>query len=318
LPPPGGRKVRAYSPVMIGALSALGASFAFSANDMAIKFLSGEYALHQIILIRSVIALAVIICIVMPLSGGLGQMRTARIGAHLLRGLFVFLSNMAFFFALAAMPIAEATAVFFVSPVIIAVFSVVFLRETVGPWRWGAIVLGLAGVIIIIRPGSAAFQVVALFPLLAAAAYAALHMVTRRLGVTESAATMALYIQLTMLGASAVIGLFLGHGRLYSGADPSIGFLLRAWIWPAPGDWAILAITGLGSGLGGYLIAQAYRVCEAALIAPLEYVVLPMAVFWGFVVFGEWPDTVAWIGMLLIATGGIVMVWRETRNRKPA
>jgi drug/metabolite transporter (DMT)-like permease len=309
--------MNALSPVAMGALCAFGASIAFSANDMAIKFLSGDYALHQVILLRSLVALVVIVGVVMPLTGGLRQLGTRRIGAHLLRGGFVFISNMAFFAALAAIPIAEATAIFFVSPMIIAIFSVIFLREFVGPWRWGAILLGLLGVIVIIRPGSDAFQLVALLPLLAATAYAALHIFTRRMAVTESAATMALYIQLTMPSASAVIGLFIGNGRFDGSVDPSMAFLTRAWIWPQPQDWVILVITGLGSGLGGYLISQAYRLCEAALVAPLEYVALPMAVFWGLVVFGEWPDSISWVGMFLIATAGLVMVWRETRRSNP-
>lgn len=304
----------ALSPVALGALCAVGASLAFSANDVAIKFLSGDYALHQVILLRSMVALLVIVGVVMPLTGGLRQLRTRRIGAHLLRGGFVFSSNMAFFAALAAIPIAEATAIFFVSPVIIAIFSVVFLGERVGPWRWGAILVGLLGVVVIIRPGSDAFQLVALLPLLAATAYAALHIFTRRMAVTESAATMAFYIQLTMLSVSAAIGLGIGDGRFAGASDPSLAFLARAWIWPAPQDWLILAITGLGSGLGGYLISQAYRLCEAALVAPLEYVALPMAVFWGFAIFGEWPDSVSWAGMFLIATAGLVMIWRETRS----
>ena len=286
---------------------------AFTLGDMAVKSLSDSYALHQVTLIRSIVALGLLIGLVMPLTGGLSQLRTRRPTIHLLRGCFLLGANMAFFLALAAMPIADATAIFFISPMVIAVFSVIFLSETVGPRRWAAIGVGFLGVLIMIRPGTAAFTPVALLPLLAATCYAALHMLTRRLGTTDSAATMAVYMQGAFLAFSLAIGLVVGDGRFDAGTHPSLSFLLRAWVWPDPADAFLFILTGLGSAIGGFLISQAYRICEAALIAPLEYVAMPMAIFWGFVIFAEWPDTMAWAGIALIVGSGIYMIWRETR-----
>lgn len=120
---------------------ALGASFFFSINDMAIKFLSGDYALHQIVLIRSVIGLVILLAVIVPLEGGYSILKTNRLFMHFLRGLCVVIANMTFFVALAAMPLADAVAIFFVSPLVITVFSVIFLGETVGPRRWVAVVL---------------------------------------------------------------------------------------------------------------------------------------------------------------------------------
>ena len=304
------------STATLGALCAIGASAGFTVNDMAVKYLSSDYAMHQVILIRSTIALALTLAIIMPLTGGLGQIRTRRPLTHLLRGLFVVSANMAFFLALAAMPIADATAIFFISPMVIALFSVVFLGETVGPWRWSAIGLGLLGVIIMIRPGTSAFTLVALLPLLAAVCYAALHTLTRKLGVSESAATLAFYIQLTFVLFSGAVGLGIGDGRYDAGGHASMVFLTRAWVWPAAADWPFFILTGLGSAIGGLLISQAYRMCEAAMVAPLEYVAMPMAIFWGLVVFGEWPDLLSWSGIILIIASGIFMIWRETRVKK--
>ncbi|MCC5969977.1 MAG: DMT family transporter [Pararhodobacter sp.] len=303
------------STATIGALCALGAAMGFTMNDMAIKYLSEDYAMHQVVSIRSAIALGLMLFVVMPLTGGFSQIRTRRPFTHLLRGLFVVGANMAFFLALAAMPMADATAIFFVSPLIIAVFSVIFLKETVGPRRWAAIGIGLLGVLIMIRPGTASFTLVALLPLVAAAAYAALHTLTRKLGVTESAATLAFYIQLTFIVFSGAVGLAIGDGRFDTGGHASMAFLTRAWTWPALADWPFFLITGLGSAIGGLLISQAYRLCEAALVAPLEYVAMPMAIIWGVFVFGDWPDTWAWAGIVLIIGSGIYMIWRETRNR---
>jgi drug/metabolite transporter (DMT)-like permease len=132
---------------MAGALWALASVVAFSANDMLIKFLSGDYPLHQIILIRSSVGLLVVVmAVILPLAGGIGTIRTKRLKMHLWRGLAVVLSNVFFFMALAAMPLAEAVAIFFVCPLLISLSSMVFLGEKVGPRRWGAILLGLVGV----------------------------------------------------------------------------------------------------------------------------------------------------------------------------
>lgn len=306
---------RPLSAPVIGALCAFGASASFTLNDMSVKSLSGGYPLHEVILIRSLVALGVLLAVIVPLSGGSAVLRTRQPIKHLIRGGFVVFSNMCFFLALAAMPIADATAIFFVSPLVIALASVVFLGERVGPRRWLAIGAGLAGVVVMIRPGTDAFTPVALLPLLAATAYAGLQIMTRSLGLGERAVSMAFYIQITFLLFSTLFGLTAGSGRWAGPGDSaSLDFLLRAWIWPRPGDLPFFLFAGLGTALGGLLISQAYRLCEAALVAPLEYVAMPMAIVWGVAVFGEWPDTVAWIGIALILGAGIYMIWRETRN----
>lgn len=307
--------MRAFSTPTLGALCAVGASASFTLNDMSVKFLSGGYPLHQVIWMRSLVALTVILLVILPLLGGYAQLRTRQPRRHLLRGGFIVGSNMAFFMALASMPISEATAIFFVSPLVIALFSVVFLGETVGPRRWSAIAIGMVGVIIMIRPGSAAFTPIALLPLLAATLYAGLNTMTRRMGALDSAATMSFYVQITFLTFSALFGLSAGDGRFDPGADyASMSFLLRGWVWPNWQDTPFFILAGLGTAFGGLLISQAYRLCEAALVAPLEYVAVPMAIFWGLMVFGEWPDPVAWSGIALILGAGIYMIWRETRN----
>lgn len=301
----------------IGVLSAVGAAFFFSVNDMAIKFLSGDYALHQVVLIRSVIGTVILLAIIVPLEGGLGVLKTRRLTIHLIRGLCVVFANMAFFLGLAAMPLADAVAIFFISPLVITVFSVAFLGERVGIHRWTAVSVGLIGVIVMMRPGAGSFQTAALLPLVSAFAYATLHILTRKIGGTEKAATMTLYIQVTFVVVSSAMGVAFGDGSFATSDDPSMQFLFREWAVPATQDYAIFALIGTASAFGGYLISQAYRVAEAGLAAPFEYVALPLSIVWGVVVFGEWPDQIAWIGITLIIAGGLYTAWRETvQHRK--
>lgn len=299
----------------IGVLSALGAGVCFSINDVTIKFLSGDYALHQVVLIRSLIGMALLLILVFPRQGGMKNFKTKRLGVHILRGMFVVFANLCFFLGLAAMPLADAAAIFFISPIIITGLSVLMLGEHVGPRRWAAVGIGLLGVIIVMRPGTSAFQMASFFPLAAAFGYALLHIMTRRIRATESPATMTFYIQVVFIIVSSTIGLAVGDGQFAGQGGPSMEFFFRAWSWPDPGDYLIFLLLGACSAGGGYLISQAYSLCEAGLAAPFEYVALPLAIFFGVVVFGEWPDAVSWAGTSLILFGGLYMFWREALSK---
>ncbi|MCV6593771.1 MAG: DMT family transporter [Silicimonas sp.] len=303
---------------LTGALWALFATLCFTSVDVIIKFLSGDYALYQIGFIRSVVAMAVVFAVIVPLTGGLAALKTTQIRAHVVRGLFVVMANFLFFLGLAVLPLAEAVAIFFVSPLLIAVFSIFFLGERVGPRRWAAIVIGLIGVLIVLRPGSEAFQIAALFPVGAAACYAMLHILTRRIGAKDSAAAMTISVQLMMLLASVLAGLGFGHGGFDTFDHPSAAFLFRAWIWPTPFDFALMALLGTCIAFGGYAISSAYRRSPAAFIAPFEYVAMPIALIWGVMLFDETPDRWALIGIALIVISGLVLIWREAvAHRKP-
>ncbi|MEQ8257544.1 MULTISPECIES: DMT family transporter [Roseovarius] len=298
---------------LAGAGCALLAVMCFSLNDVGIKFLSNDYALHQIVFFRSAIGLLTFAVIFLPFYG-LRVLRTRRPGAHLLRGICVVGANSCLFLGLAAMPIADAVAVFFISPLVITVFSVIFLRETVGARRWAAIAVGFVGVLVIVKPGTSAFQAAALLPMAAAVLYAVIHMVARKVGGTESAATMAVYIQITFILSCSIIGLSIGDGKFAQQDHASLAFLFRAWGTIAAHDWWILVMLGVSSVLGGFFISQAYRISEAAFAAPFEYVAMPMAIMWGVTVFGTWPDRTAWIGIALILGSGLYLIWRESRK----
>ena len=229
----------------------------------------------------------------------------------MLRGLCIVVANVAFFMGLAAISLPEATAIFFIAPLFITALSVIFLGEQVGIKRWIAVTVGLMGVIIMLRPGTATFRYAALLPLFSAFAYACMQILTRKLGLKERASTLAFYIQLMFVVTSSAFGLVFGHGRYANPDNPSMDFLFRVWKMPTPNDALIMLGIGLASGIGGYLIGQAYRRCEAATIAPFEYVALVLAIIWGITLWGEWPDAMAWLGIVMILGSGLFVFWRE-------
>jgi S-adenosylmethionine uptake transporter len=299
--------------ICIGAL-------AISVNDLLIKLLSGSYALHQTIFFRSIIAMHFSLGFVFA-EGGLRILRTKTPGVHLFRGLLVVLANMTFYAAVAVLPLAQATALFFVAPLFITLLSIFVLGEKVGPLRLGAVVVGFLGVVIMQKPWATDLDVsrfVLLLPVIAAALYALMQVMTRRLGVSTRASAMAIYIQGTFLLVSAGFFLVAGDGRFTEGVEnESVVFLLRAWVQPSNSDWLVLCGLGCCSGVIGYCLSAAYRLANAAVIAPFEYIGLPMAIFWGWTIFGDWPDWETWIGCVLIIGAGIFVFMREQKKKAP-
>ena len=305
---------------MLGIVCVVGAITLFVLQDALIKWLSGAYPLHEIVLVRAASAIAVTL-FVMRLEGGVHLLRTHRLGLQLARSGLLIVANCAFYMALAAMAIAEATSLFFVAPLLITALSALVLRDPVGPRRWAAVCVGLAGVIVMLRPGEGVLRLVALLPIVAATAYALMQILTRRLGESERASTIAFYSQAGFIVASLAIGLAAGDGRFAPEDDASLAFLLRAWTVPTARDAALFLAIGVINGIAGYLMSQAYRISRPAAIAPFEYVALPMAVTWGVVFFGNWPDLPTWAGMALICGSGLYVLHRETvlaRARRPA
>ena len=261
----------------------------FTTQDMAIKFISGEYALHQVMMTRSIVAILFTLLIFVPIDGGFKFLRTQRLGLHLLRGFGIVIANLCFFTALISMPLAEVKAIFFIAPLLITALSVFLIGEKVALRSWIAVVVGLLGVIIMLRPGSGFFNPASILPLVAALAYALVQITTRKMGVTEKASTMAFYIQLNFVAVSGLMGLFFGDGHLADPSQPTLNYLFRPWTFPSWGDSMIIIGIGLINGLAAYFISQVYRISKAGIIAPFEYVALPLSIFWSITIFGIGP-----------------------------
>jgi drug/metabolite transporter (DMT)-like permease len=299
-----------------GVFFALGGGVVLSVNDLAIKALSGSYALHQVILLRAFIGMAIVLLVVWASPRGFRQLRTKRPKEQLLRVSIVMVSNVTYFVGLSLLPLADAVATAFVAPLLVTLMSAVILGEKVGPRRWAAVVVGMLGVVIMTRPGAGVIRPAALLVLISAFCYASSHMMTRRMRDTESAMALNFYVQCGFILVSLTFGLVAGDGHLAQAPGSTWEFLFRPWHTPPLRDWWAFVATGMAVGIGGLMMSQAYRVSEAALVAPFEYIGMPMAIFWGVVVFGTWPDATAWAGIALICGAGLYTLWRETVKRK--
>jgi drug/metabolite transporter (DMT)-like permease len=286
----------------------------FSLQDIAVKWIGGDYPVLEIVTFRSLIALPLTL-LFFRYEGGQRLPTTQRHKLEYIRGLFYFLSYTTHFMGLAALPLAEIAAIRFSGPLMITILSVVILGETVGPRRWLALLVGFMGVLLIVRPGLATFNIGSIFILISVLFYALATMLTRKLQTTDSSATMAYYSSLVYLIATFILSplvIFIGD---FPEAHPSVAFLFRAWAMPSLLDWVIMSGLGLVWAAGMYFIARAYSVALASVVAPFEYVALPINVMWGFVIWQELPTLATWAGALLTLSSGVYILYRDQKER---
>ena len=292
------------------------AQFLFSIQDMAIKYLSPKYPLHQIIFIESSIAFLLTCLVFVPLEGGLKNLITNRIGIHIIRGIGIVIVDVCFFTAMFSMPLSDVVTIFFVAPLFISLLSTIILREKVVTSNWIALIIGFLGVLAMFRPGIGEFNPISLLPLIAAFSYAVVQILARELGEKEKASTMTFYVLLHLVLVSGFSGIILGNGLFNESTNPSINFILRSWQTISFFDNFLLIGIGIIYSLAAYFISQAYRITEVGTIAPFEYFAVPLSVVWSVVIFNDIPDIFSWIGFIFICSSGIFVLYNESFSRR--
>lgn len=283
-----------------------------STQSVAVKWLGGSYPVLEMVVLRNLVALPFTL-LFFRYEGKRGWPTTQRFKLEFARGMLLFLSYTTFMMGLAALPLAEVESIRLSGPLMITLFSVLMLGEKVAPDRWLALLVGLLGVLLIVRPGSATFNVGSIFILLSVLLYALTVMVTRRLRATDSSATMAYYSSLVYLAAALILAPLTSVIGEIPDAHPSVAFLLRDWAMPTLRDGFIMG--GLGVVWAGwtYFMARAYSVAPASVLAPFEYLALPINVMWGFVIWREIPAWTTWAGAFLTLSSGMYILYRERK-----
>ena len=297
---------------ILGATCLVLAMLIFSFQDIAVKWIGGDYPIMEIVIFRSLIALPCTF-IFLHYEGIRGLPTTQQSLLEYIRGLFLFLSFTTYMMAVTALPLADVAAIRNSGPLMITLLSVIWLGEKVGPRRWLALFVGLIGVLLIIKPGSTTFNLGSLFALIATLFYALNVMITRKLQTTDSSATMAYYSSLVYLVVGFVLApLAIVVGEIHN-AHPSIAFLFRAWTLPTLLDWVIMTGLGLVWAAGMYFVARAYSLAQASAVAPFEYTPLLLNVMWGFLLWREIPPWLTWAGAFLTLSSGLYILYRERR-----
>ncbi|MBI1385403.1 MAG: EamA family transporter [Rhizobiales bacterium] len=288
----------------------------FSLQDVVIKHLSGAYPVGQIILLRSLVQAPLLIVFALYFAND-RRLSTRRPLLHFVRSLMMLTAYTTYYLAIAAMPLAEAVTIAFAAPIFITIFASVLLREPVGVRRWFGVLVGFAGVLVMMRPGAGAFEPAALFAVVAAMAYAGAQLMARFLGREDSSTLMAVYASPAYIILGAALGIAFGDGSMADTSHPSLEFMTRAWVWPPLDHLLMMLSTGIISAVGMVFLAKAYARGEASVVAAFEYTGLAWAVLWGALIWREWPDLWTLAGMTLLVGSGLYILLRERQNNRP-
>jgi len=264
-------------------------------SDVTAKYLSATLPSTEIAWIRFLVFALIMSPAMLP-GSPLYALRTERPGLQLMRGVALLSSSLLFISGLRFLPIAEASATGFVSPLFVTALSIVFLGERVGVRRWIATALGLIGVLIILRPGTGAFHAAAFFPIVSALAWACTLIMTRMMSGREHA--------LTTMTWSSIAGVC-----ILSALVPF------AWVAPSWRDILFGVLIGVASTAGQWIVVLAFRYADASVLAPFSYTQLLWVSILGFVIFGELPDILTVTGAVFIVGSGLYTAHRERVRR---
>ena len=264
-------------------------------SDVTAKYLSATLPSIEITWIRFMV-FALIMTPGMVPGSPFFALASDRPRFQLLRGVALLGSSLLFITGLRYLPIAEASATGFVSPLFVTALSIIFLGERVGMRRWIATAVGLFGVVVILRPGTGAFHAAAFFPIVSALSWASTLIMTRMMSGRDPAITTMTY--------SSMVGV-------------TILTLLVPFVWVAPTwhDLLLGLLIGVASTLGQWIVVLAFRYADASVLAPFQYTQLLWVSILGFLVFGELPDVWTVVGAAFIVASGLYTAHRERVRR---
>jgi drug/metabolite transporter (DMT)-like permease len=277
-----------------GIASMLAGGVLFACGNALAKSVMDSYPATEITFFRYLFSIIPIACLVAA-QGGVRVLRVSRPWLHGVRALLGIASTALFYISLGAQPLAQAVGISYSIPLFLTILAIPFLGEQVGIYRWGAVIAGFVGVVVLAQPGSDLVPLGLAAGLGSAAAYATSLIVTRRLTERDSAAAINFWF---MAGATLVAALALPFG----------------FTMPTAFDLGRLALIGLTAGMGMYLVTRAFQAAPASLLSSLDYLGLVWASLLDFLLWSHVPDRPMIAGGTVIVASGLFIVFRETRR----
>jgi len=281
-----------------------------SAQDAVVKYMSSGYPAYETLLFRCIGSLPVIAFVFWKEGRG-WSIATPLWRRVCLRGAILAAAYLCFVLAIAAIPIANAVAIYFTMPFFVAGLAGPLLHERVRLHRWLAIIAGFIGVLIMVRPGAGVFEPASLLALGSALGYAVGQMLGRPLSQRVAPIVIATWQNFIYAGMALAIGILFMSVDFGTFSHPSLVFLSRPPVWPSAFDAFLLLGHGIFAGCAMILFINAYRLAETNFVAPFEYSAMIWAVFYGIVLFGDFPDLFTWIGAGIVVVAGILMILRD-------
>ena len=270
-----------------------------SLMDATVKFVMDDLPFAQVAFLRYAMMTLFLVPLILLTGKGRDIVQVKKPIAQILRGLLMFLSAFLFFGAIEFMPLADAVALSFISPMLTTVLSGLFLKEQIGLRRYLAVFVGFIGVLIIVRPGTESFSLPALMAVGAGLLLAFFNILTRSVA-TEAPPLVALF---------------------YAGITGSVigaVFAQAVWVPVSSADYGLLALIGFLGTSGHGLLILSFRYGEASFVAPFMYFEIVTATVFGYLIFGDFPALLVWVGVAIIVLSGLYTGWRERKRAQEA
>ena len=278
---------------MQGALLALAAMGIYATHDVVVKYLGGSFSAFQIVFFSSLLSFPLVTIFILQDRSG-GSLWPRHPGWVALRTVSAIVTSVCAFYAFGVLPLAQTYALLFATPLIITILSIPVLGEKVRLRRWSAVIVGLLGVLIVLRPGQAELSTGHLAALVAAGAGALAAIIVRKVGTDERPVVLVIY---PILANVVVMG-------------AALPFVYRPMNTAEFGLMAVIAVMGL---VGTVLSILSYRLAEAVIAAPMQYSQIVWATIYGALIFKDRPDAPTLIGAGIVIASGLYVVFRETK-----
>jgi drug/metabolite transporter (DMT)-like permease len=283
--------------VVRGITFMIGATVMFAISNALSKWVVAIYPVGEVMFTRSLTSLIVCSAFMLPITG-LSVFATKRPRDHIARGVSQSISQTFTVLAFSMMPLAGAVAINFSAPLFAGLISVLWLKERAGAARWGALLAGFVGVLIVVKPGADTFQLGALFALANAVMYGSVTVAVRGMSKTESANTLLMWQMVTL----AVFHSFL---------------LVFGFRWPTPQHAMLLVLSGVANAAAQYLWTKALHAAPATAVSPFYYFLLVWSLALGFLVWGDMPTVSLLVGSGIVVASGLFLLYREAQREAP-
>ena len=284
--------------------------FALAFQDSLVKLMSSETSFWQFQTLRSIGNVTFVIMLA-GLSGSYALLRPVKWRAVLLRSSFLMICMFFFFSGAPFLSVTQMAAGLYTYPIFISLLAVPVLGEQVGRWRVGAILLGAIGAAIVFSPWQESFTIVQVLPIIAGFFFACNVLTLRRACRGESPLALAFIVGLMFLFCGLLGIIFLSLFPLSFELQQSIPFVAIGWPELTLLVLGFALLSSILNLTGNICLTRAYMTADASLLAPMDFIYLLFAAFWSKILFDAWPSGQALLGMVLIATAGIVTAWRE-------
>lgn len=279
-----------FSPFVRSAFWAVLAAVSFAIMMTSVRYMDGRFDAFEIVFFRAIVGLFMVIPLVS--RSGFGALKTDRMPLHIVRTLFALFAMATLYYALADIPIAQAVALTFLIPLFTTIAAGLVLRESVGVHRWTATLVGFAGAMVIIRPGMVEISLPVMLAVLSSALYAGAWSSVKILTRTDSAAVTVFWMNVLMVPLTAIPLFFL-------------------WVTPDWSDIPVILVMALSGWAAHFCQARAFEKSDASAVMPFDFLRLPLAALFGYVLFAEFIDVWTWTGAVIIFIAGYYITRRE-------